>query len=111
MARKAPSTAFKPGQSGNPNGRPKIVKAVEEVAREHTDLAMRTLAEICRNTKAPPAARVTGRSILLDRGWGKARQEHNLKVTVDPAQLSDAELATIIASAAAVAPDEDGTRH
>jgi hypothetical protein len=99
------------GRSGNPGGRPKIIKAVEEVAREHTDLAMKTLAEICRNTKAPQAARVTAASVLLDRGWGKARQEHSLKVTVDPAELTDAELATIISGAAVVAPDEDATRH
>jgi len=93
---------FKKGQSGNPGGRPKAVKAVEEVAREHTPLAMQTLAEICRNQKAPAAARVSAAAHLLDRGWGKPKQDVTLNGTVDVRSLSDAELdATVKAELAA----------
>lgn len=69
---------FKKGQSGNPGGRSKAVKAVEETAREHTPLAMRALADICGDTAAPPAARVAAAIALLDRGWGKPLQRQDV---------------------------------
>jgi hypothetical protein len=74
-----PSGRFQKGQSGNLSGRPKRDCEIEALAREHTDIAIRTLVEICGNPKATPSARVTAASILLDRGWGKARQpiEHS----------------------------------
>ncbi len=88
---------FQKGRSGNPGGRPKAVKDVEEAAREHTPLAMRTLAEICAEARAPAAARVAAASTLLDRAWGKPIAR-NLNATVaDPRQMSDAELIAIIA--------------
>ena len=65
---------FMPGQSGNPGGRPKALKAVEEAARAHTEAAISTLAAICQNTAAPEAARVAAANALLDRAWGKPRQ-------------------------------------
>ena len=73
-ARKLPSTAFKPGQSGNPGGRPKAIQNVVEAAREHSALAITTLADISRDAGQPAAARVAASGILLDRGWGKASQ-------------------------------------
>ena len=65
---------FQPGQSGNPGGRPKALKAVEEAARLHTEEAIATLAAICNNKDAPEAARVAAANALLDRAWGKPRQ-------------------------------------
>jgi hypothetical protein len=44
------------------------------LAREQTVDAMKTLAAIHKNPKAPAAARVAAANALLDRGWGKARQ-------------------------------------
>ena len=60
--------------SPNPKGRPPMVRTVREVkalAREHTHMAIQTLAKIAANPKAPPAARQAAASSLLDRGWGK----------------------------------------
>lgn len=65
---------FKPGQSGNPGGMPKGVREVRELARQHTATAMQALVEVCANKKAPPSARVSAASTLLDRGWGKPLQ-------------------------------------
>jgi hypothetical protein len=65
---------FQKGQSGNPGGRPKALRQVEESAREQTMDALKTLVTIHKNPKAPPAARVAAANALLDRGWGKARQ-------------------------------------
>jgi hypothetical protein len=65
---------FQKGKSGNPGGRPKALREVEELARQETAAAMQTLATIHRDKKAPYSARVMAANALLDRGWGKARQ-------------------------------------
>jgi hypothetical protein len=54
MKRRTPKSAFKPGVSGNPGGRPKAVKAVEE------------------------AARVAAATALLDRAWGRPMQRQDV---------------------------------
>lgn len=70
---------WKPGQSGNPGGRPKMVKEVVELARSATELAIKTLIEIAGKSNAPESARVAASNALLDRGWGKPVQamEHS----------------------------------
>ena len=65
---------FKPGQSGNPAGRPKVDESVRDLARFHTKDAVETLAQICGNRKASDSARVQAATALLDRGWGKPVQ-------------------------------------
>lgn len=63
------------GQCGNPGGRPKGVKEVQDLARRYTTDAIQTLSDICSNPKATPSARVSAAEVLLDRGWGKAPQK------------------------------------
>ena len=65
---------FKPGQSGNPSGRPKSDKTIRDLAKIHTEDALKTLSEIVKNPKASDTARVQACNALLDRGWGKAPQ-------------------------------------
>lgn len=65
---------FQPGQSGNPGGRPKALREVMELARAKTEAAVETLAGIMTNGSAPPAARVSAATALLDRGWGRPVQ-------------------------------------
>jgi Family of unknown function (DUF5681) len=83
---------FAKGKSGNPGGRPKALREVEEAARKYTPLAMQTLATIAGDTKAPPAARVTAASVLLDRGWGKSRQQLEVKPLDEFDRMSAAEI-------------------
>ena len=60
------ATRFRPGQSGNPGGRPKGIAAK---AREHTDRAIEVLAEALESQDE--RVRVTAAEKLLDRGYGK----------------------------------------
>lgn len=89
---------FQKGRSGNPGGRPKAIKDVEAAAREHTPLAMKALADICGDGKAPPAARVASATALLDRAWGKPIARNINANVSDTRHLSDAELEAIIAA-------------
>jgi hypothetical protein len=69
---------FKKGQSGNPGGRsPRKTKdgrTIAEVARDHSDKAIQTLAEIAEDAQQPAAARVSAANSILDRAWGKSKQ-------------------------------------
>ena len=77
-SRKPPSkyrsrTSWQPGQSGNPSGRPREVGHVKELARQYTEEAIRTLAELMRTGK-PDRTRVAAAEALLDRAWGRPAQ-------------------------------------
>ena len=69
-----PGRRFKPGQSGNPGGRPRGLSEVIGLARRHTADAIRVLCEVASQTGAHPSARVAAAVALLERGWGKPAQ-------------------------------------
>ena len=62
------------GHSGNPSGRPKDEYKVAELARTYTSEAIDTLVELMRHGK-DERVRGTAAQALLDRGWGKPKQE------------------------------------
>jgi hypothetical protein len=112
------STSFKPGVSGNPDGRPKraetiearrVVADVKAAARELTLDAMDTLKLVMKDPKAPPAARVGAATAILDRGWGKPTQpvDANINWTDSiPLEEKEAMLAVLEAVKAARAGDQ-----
>lgn len=71
--RKSTPASFKPGQSGNPSGRPKKTPEllrIEDLAKEHSETAILALVDEATNGKGAP--RVAASIAVLDRGWGKA---------------------------------------
>ena len=70
---------FRPGHSGNPEGR-RVEKdperaRVRELAREKTVEAVEALAEILADTTASAMARVRAAEALLERAYGRASDE------------------------------------
>lgn len=47
---------------------------MRELARQHTEDAIRTLAAIMLDGEQPARARVAAAEALLDRGWGRPEQ-------------------------------------
>lgn len=65
---------WQPGQSGNPSGVAKgYRKDLPKLAREWTEEAIATLAEIMRSSD-DDRNRVVAAVALLDRGWGRPRE-------------------------------------
>lgn len=93
------NTTWAKGQSGNPGGRPRILEAVRDIARESTTLAIETLRTIAADTEAPHAARVSAATALLDRAWGKPLQGVAMMTVAAPRgvrEMSDEELMAMI---------------
>lgn len=83
----ASATSFRPGQSGNPAGKPKLRLAdgrtINELCREHTQEAIETLIAVASDDTAPPAARVSASIAILDRGWGRPKQTIETEGSID----------------------------
>ena len=102
---------FQKGQSGNPGGRPKAIVEVQELARAETAASIAALVRIRDAEDAPPAAVVAAATALLDRGWGKPVQSHELHHHLEPQHMTDAELIALAATAAVSTGDEDDTER
>ena len=77
--------AFKKGQSGNPNGRPKVVlpdgRSLSDIAKEHTADAIAALVGVMQEGESE-AARVSAANAILDRAWGRPKQELDVDMNV-----------------------------
>ena len=83
------SKPFKKGESGNPNGRPKklpeLDKLLADVLGEEKDGI--TAAEAILKALRAKATKgdIRAAEVLLDRGWGKAKQ--SMDITSDGKQI------------------------
>jgi hypothetical protein len=68
--RRPPASAWRPGQSGNPRGRPKAPFDIAAMCREHAPEAVATLVAALRD----PRHKVAAAEALLNRGFGKPVQ-------------------------------------
>ncbi len=58
--------------AGRPKGVPnKATASIRDAAREYTESALLTLADVMTDEEQPAAARVSAANALLDRGFGK----------------------------------------
>lgn len=74
--RAAPKTAFKPGESGNPGGRPKKTeeqRTLEAMCRERTTEALATVLTIMAEGENE-RNKLSAAQFVIERGWGKAVQ-------------------------------------
>lgn len=65
---------------------------VVEVIKENVLVAVKTLAEIVKDTKARGSDRIAAANVLLERRYGKANQPINRGTDVDLNSLPDSEL-------------------
>jgi hypothetical protein len=64
---------FRPGFSGNPNGRPKIAAEVAELAQQHGPEAIQKAVQIMRHAKDPRVV-LAAVELILNRGFGRPLQ-------------------------------------
>lgn len=97
--RKAPATAFKKGQSGNPSGRRAITpeeRTLMDMCKDKTPEALATILQIMAEGDND-RNKLTAATYIIDRGWGKAVQaiEHGnrdgkaLEITVIERRIID----------------------
>ena len=67
-------TQFKPGQSGNPKGRPKKDKQLADKIQEKTDQLVNQLFQLATSEETQDSVKIQAINTLLDRGFGKAPQ-------------------------------------
>lgn len=86
---------------------PRNVTDVKELAKIATPYAIQTLLNIALNEDAPPAARVSAATVLLDRGHGKAAASMEISGKLTLLQLVQESMKIDKANAITIEADEE----
>src|SRR5215218_8552374 len=84
------SFLFKPRQSGNPLGRPKVIKQIQELACARSRQALDALTAIVSDPEKPTAARVRHPSKLHVPRGARPRTDPGAVVSLSKRQLNNA---------------------
>ena len=104
------SGQWRPGQSGNPSGRPKKtpeMRDLEQRCRESAEAALALLVDTINDPDAPRRDRLAAARELLDRGFGKPVDRQavlNLNAGGDKAEELSREVLERIAAGALDSP-------
>lgn len=105
--RKAPKTAFKPGQSGNPGGRKPMTdsqREARELLAEGGPNAVRYLASVVVDKDAPTKERIAAARVFVDK-----LEAMKLDVKLDT--TDDTGLVEVMKRMAGVTPPKPDTTH
>jgi hypothetical protein len=107
--RKCGGRPFPTGMSGNPDGRPKAIAEVRDLARQHIRKAIQTLVTVMQSGESD-SARVAAANALLDRGFGKPRTDQPVALDDIDGTLADQGRAVLSAMASGrLTPSEAAT--
>lgn len=98
------SSSFKPGQSGNPGGRPKLTPEEQDalvMAKQFAPDAVRALHEIATSKTASDKARVTAAEAIINRVYGKPKE--TVESTVKHERRSESDILGELAALGLVA--------
>ena len=105
---------FPPGVSANPGGRPRTDPEVKAILRQRGPDAIRTILEIMDNPAEETKHRLAAAVNIADRAYGKPVQSISgpdgepLNVAFDLSQVTDEQLAVIVAAGRAIATQPGG---
>jgi hypothetical protein len=103
-----PAGGFRPG-SGRPKGSlNKVTASLKEQAQAYTAQALRVAVDVMLDDEAPPQARLSAVSIVLDRGHGRPEAKTEVTVRRGVEDMSRDELLAIANGSGPGAAEEDG---
>ncbi len=101
---------FRPGQSGNPNGRPKKIQTVAQLAEDNSEKALKKLIKLIDDTNSKVA--LAAAQAVLDRAMGKPKQSLDVGTTKkNAADYDESDLLTIAGMGRAGADQEEEGRE
>src|SRR5215470_66404 len=97
MPRHATKTSWRPGQSGNPSGRPAMPRTAREMAleaRKYSIEAIHVLVKLMRNGDTA-AVRASAANSILDRAYGKPAQNIDMLISKQISEMTESQLAEL----------------